>query len=242
MGEAKRRRRCWAETAGGCAGPFSREHIISASVLGDDTFTLVTPFFNSGGKRWSANALAANILCQRHNSLLSPLDEEAGRLADGLRSWWRGDGLISDLKIDLPVYERWTLKVLINVHSAGWATGKRGSLVPPKELVEFILNGAPSPTNIYAIARPEMSNLATGQHGWHVLTSNDDGSVCGIVLSMLGFTTATIIPKGDAKQMLEECFRRSPEFENATIMRNPKQFKYETAVGDERQRKLVIDF
>ncbi|MBS2014031.1 MAG: hypothetical protein JST00_14170 [Deltaproteobacteria bacterium] len=107
--------RCYAKDLADCDMQISREHYISASVLADlgEVFHVTRERLGWEAKKLTANALACNMLCRRHNSALSCLDV-AGRdfvrclrlsqeraAAGGGRDVFNG--------IDL---ERWLLKML----------------------------------------------------------------------------------------------------------------------------------
>ncbi len=78
-----------------CSDRISGEHYISAAIL--DEFgqlrTTGLPFFGEGETRVGRNALTSKILCTRHNSALSPLDQEGRRMLvairDALNHVWR---------------------------------------------------------------------------------------------------------------------------------------------------------
>ena len=55
----------------------------------------------------------ARILCQSHNSRLSPLDSEAKKLADGLHQFVDG-AEHTTVHLSGLLLERWTLKTVIN--------------------------------------------------------------------------------------------------------------------------------
>lgn len=84
----------------------------------------------------------ANILCRKHNSLLSPLDEVAGNVAAFQAS--TGDELApAPLYVEGELLERWLLKTVINSAAAGW-TGPRKWL-PSPDIVAAIFGLAPIP-------------------------------------------------------------------------------------------------
>lgn len=72
--------RCYARDLADCCTQISREHYISESILEDHggVFFVTRSRMGWEEKRLSANALAAKMLCKRHNTALSSLDE-AGR-------------------------------------------------------------------------------------------------------------------------------------------------------------------
>jgi hypothetical protein len=76
------RKRCYAHTLGDCEGTLSREHLFSSSTL-EETVKIL------GSKKLppreiSRDSAVAKILCQKHNSMLSPYDSEAKRFIEAL--------------------------------------------------------------------------------------------------------------------------------------------------------------
>ena len=66
---------------GECSGGLSGEHIISASLfLGDNIGVKGLPWCREGHRFIGKSSYTANILCRKHNSDLSPVDD-AGSLA-----------------------------------------------------------------------------------------------------------------------------------------------------------------
>ena len=74
--------KCYMRSTHNCSLKISREHFISESILSQFTGGIVVdglPWQQlNASNRYPSKALASNILCQRHNSALSPLDEAAG--------------------------------------------------------------------------------------------------------------------------------------------------------------------
>jgi hypothetical protein len=82
--------RCYAASRGGCSRKLSGEHYISEAVLragGGRSVTTDTYPWNRGGAKTTIGipSFKAKVLCQNHNTLLSPADAAAHRLAAGLR-------------------------------------------------------------------------------------------------------------------------------------------------------------
>ncbi len=70
---------CWASVVGGCRGPLTGEHLVSECVLAETV--------RVRGFEWCREevevgraSVTCNCLCDRHNNLLSDVDDEAGRL------------------------------------------------------------------------------------------------------------------------------------------------------------------
>jgi len=118
--------RCWASCLGGCDGKISREHLVSQSLFISNTV-------NVRGFSWCENetreigisSLTAKILCEKHNSALSPVDTGGADAFDIFRERQRISNVRQNLKprlgnvvryqIDGPLLERWFLKTLINI-------------------------------------------------------------------------------------------------------------------------------
>lgn len=81
------------------------------------------------------SAMTAKILCKKHNSGLSPLDAEAGRLGEILLASARGQD-IGRPELDGQLIERWLFKTLINGLAAGWSDQRKW--VPHEQIVRFI--------------------------------------------------------------------------------------------------------
>ena len=108
---------CYAASLRDCDDKLTREHVISQKLL--ETLNSRGGLY-MGGLRWlpeapayvPPNAVAAKVLCKRHNSALSSLDAMAARLFDAFdnpRSWKMGRQMDIFSGYDV---ERWLLKVL----------------------------------------------------------------------------------------------------------------------------------
>jgi hypothetical protein len=126
---------CWASVLGDCSGGLSGEHIITASLfLGDSIGVKGLPWCREGHRFIGNASYTASILCRRHNSELSPVDD-AGALAfatfrtmasiyknrSGMLRYglWCGRFDVMEQRVDGPGLERWLLKTLINMELAG---------------------------------------------------------------------------------------------------------------------------
>jgi hypothetical protein len=144
-------RKCWAECLGNCSDTISGEHIVSKGLFINDLVAVQgLNWCKEEPKIIGINALTKNILCTRHNSTLSPVDEAAIAAFDVFREsvnitnarevmkerYWN----TLHLKIDGNGLERWFLKTLINVASGGKESiGPRSKTAgePPCDLVEI---------------------------------------------------------------------------------------------------------
>lgn len=71
---------CYLASSQNCGGALSREHYISRALIDrSEVFVRGMPWQKEEVQRFSPDNLTAKILCRRHNSALSPLDEHAKR-------------------------------------------------------------------------------------------------------------------------------------------------------------------
>src|SRR5579864_1722690 len=117
---------CWAACLGDCSTKLSREHLVSESLFTNSVVRV-------GGFPWCAgksveigiSRLTAQILCEKHNNQLSPIDDAGSdafatliRLMELSNSRGRMKAHIWKVKrFQSSGYglERWCLKTLINL-------------------------------------------------------------------------------------------------------------------------------
>ena len=203
-GEA--RKGCYAACLNDCAGPLSREHYISESLLRrleKDGLTVEGfPWQPPGEKQsLSVNALAARVLCKRHNEDLSALDAVIEKFVDTLERvgvefksgridpWaWLMNG--HDL-------ERWLLKVLCGM-VAGKAARRQGErlLVGVPELWVRILFGTyvfPATCGLYVdVRRGDQMKATANTFQFAPLTLDEQAA--GLLATLSGFEMALLIP------------------------------------------------
>jgi hypothetical protein len=140
---------CWASSLGDC-DRMSKEHIVSKALfLGDTVEVHGFPWCKDAPKTIGMRNLTTTILCRRHNSLLSPVDQAAVRAFQALREMTRVSMLRLGMRdkfcrvvkyhVDGPKLERWFLKTLINL-IAGTAIrigDATNGGIPTSELVEI---------------------------------------------------------------------------------------------------------
>jgi hypothetical protein len=200
--------------------------VISAGVLGDDSFNVSTDTWASSDKL-PASALTAKVLCKSHNERLSALDAEATKLSSGLRNLWRSQ-TSATIDLDAAIYERWTIKVLANLCAARWAASGQGPASPPAEFVTMIFRGRPAPgCNLYVILNEEQDSRVTYSHEWNLLTHEQTRTIWGVMLGILGFSTMTILPPtNDATEDLRKLRANNLDLGKAHIFRNPAKLDY----------------
>jgi hypothetical protein len=170
---------CWARSLGGCSGKISGAHLISEGIFaGREVGVQGLPWCREEHKFISIGAYTANILCTTHNSALSPVDDAAIHASNSLRMaqrvhderkallearLWAGRFDVDDYTLDGDKLERWFLKTLFNMESAGkqalpLATS-RNAPGPPPELVQiaFGLGRFQNGTGLYFAGREQRS-------------------------------------------------------------------------------------
>jgi hypothetical protein len=115
---------CYAASLLDCAGVLSGEHFISNALLRRFKRGFVVEGFPwmEAPKAVGPNSLTANVLCQRHNEALSPLDAMIARFYDALHAALSpGDPptVIPVSMFEGEDLERWALKVMICLGASG---------------------------------------------------------------------------------------------------------------------------
>lgn len=160
MTQTSGKSQCWAAAIGGCEGKLSREHVITESLFPTKELITVTgfPWCKGQEKQVSIASLTSKILCEKHNSQLSPLDENA---ADAFKKFEKGTLLtnsrlrasppfkVHHFHIDGYIFERWLLKTFINLcvtyQNSLFIGNSEVAGVPSKELVEMCYGRAKFP-------------------------------------------------------------------------------------------------
>jgi hypothetical protein len=141
---------CWASELGDCSAKMSREHLVSRSVfIAPKVRVQGLPWCKDQPKDIGLDSAVSKFLCSKHNSLLSPLDTEAGRFGESIR----GHLALAAERSQLPsqrfkvvrfdvrakLLERWLLKTLINLCLSGTSQLELSTANPNRprrELVE----------------------------------------------------------------------------------------------------------
>ena len=123
--------RCYMSSTSDCGPRITKEHYVSHAVLGamgDQIICSGLPWLSDGKTaRFGKNSLTANVLCDRHNNALSPLDAAAAiffselrHVADqlGRKAWSKKIRLRAIRGENL---ELWALKILMGIFHAGIA-------------------------------------------------------------------------------------------------------------------------
>ena len=159
-------RKCWANSLGDCAGSMSMEHIFSKAIArkGSKTEMAVKGMANMPDQLIGFDWPKARILCERHNSRLSPLDSEARKLAEGLHQFVDRTRHTT-VHLSGLLLERWALKTVINHMAAGLAHANKW--LPNQDLVRnaFGLEPLPHGCGLYLLRVDGYEPVSTEQAG-----------------------------------------------------------------------------
>jgi hypothetical protein len=192
--------RCYARSLGDCSRQISKEHYVTHSIL---RVLMAGPgprISGAKGKEPGETVSAASVsfarkmLCSRHNSGLSELDDAGKRLFDTLtrvNEAFGDDGPLSDETfehsgIDI---ERWMLKILCGFLYSGAATGPAGSFegwVPPPAWLRILYERASYPDGwgLYLLSRPV---AYAGERRIGLAPVSSQGDPYGLMVDINGF-------------------------------------------------------
>ena len=162
---------CYMRSTRNCSEKISREHFISKSVMiqctpeGMDKVRVSGIFWQKPGIEQDIplDALASNILCERHNNSLSPLDDVAGKFFSAVRDAG-GLGRQSDVRRDLlflvngNALERWGVKTALGLYHSTYARAGGKCIadsfhLDSQQSVDCLSGGVlPAPLGMYAMA------------------------------------------------------------------------------------------
>ncbi len=195
---------CYASALGDCAGVITGEHYISRGVLDLISYNDSNPGIAVlNGPRWQNKAIAidslvANILCEHHNGLLSPLDSTAKQMFEAVQHVRSRavSGLHIAISKDGHYFERWLLKMLCGVMASGnsFRDDRRLTKQPPSITFLRVLFGMEPFSDgcgFYFTSNSILGPVPAGQDfGFAPLSRN--GEHIGFVMSMtnLGFYLA----------------------------------------------------
>jgi hypothetical protein len=178
-------RSCWAHALGDCGGGRSKEHLISRGLLRSEPVTVSGLDWCREPKTIPVSGLAANILCKKHNSSLSPVDAAGIQAMTDLEKFLQVRGIRrrkvfrqrepQHYAVEGPLLERWMLKTMINVAFEHITPGgARWS--PPAEWVQlaFGRRSFPARCGLY-LSDPRDSALALERSKLRIEFMTQDG-------------------------------------------------------------------
>lgn len=203
--------RCWAAARGDCDQKMSREHIFSEKFFTSSHVTR-QGHRGSGPETVSKAAIVAKVLCARHNSALSALDNEAITLHRALRARKASKSPEPmEVTVDGWLLERWALKCTAGVFAAGWArhpgeSQRRALNISPDILAAiFGERRLPDAFGLSVITQAALEFPGEDAVAWWPLTHPQQQSqVVGIVIALNGFCFTTVTHSGDLTTALRQ--------------------------------------
>ena len=197
------RAKCYMRDLGSCEGPISGEHLVTESIL---LLLMADGDFSVSGFPWIAkgevklltpNSLTANCLCQRHNSVLSPLDDGALRFFKLIKSGLERDAQSNWLIISGHDLERWLLKTAKAMAASGNLSleGKRlaGVFASDVQVLEMLDDPTAWPGNAGLYCDMPHGNMIENNlrfQLWPLVNSREELSGVGVNILGLRFVLA----------------------------------------------------
>jgi len=151
--------KCYANTRGGCSTKISGEHYVSHGLIklygkNDPDFTIQHKTGKGVGHPVRPKNFKANILCQKHNTVMHPADDAALAFATFLRlnalqydagaGHWGG---AEEITISGDDMQRWVLKLFLNHAVTGHFDVQQDNTVTfPTEAIDLLLDRAAWPS------------------------------------------------------------------------------------------------
>lgn len=197
---------CWAAQLGGCAGPRSGEHYMTKALFEGPSVTIHGLSFCRGTPLTIPLEKArANILCRRHNELLSPADGEAAKFQNAVEKLQKRPHLTKDRKMQSAP----SREVLSGKRLSQWITktycnfATMGKNVPSKKFVEHSFSGE-SDLRFYLYVFESLLVEYDRGHVTFFDYFDDIGNVvwCGRIGGVIGVgTTVNFADSGDRMQL-----------------------------------------
>lgn len=142
---------CWAEALGDCSNTLSKEHIVTEGMFPDERIIVKgLPWCLNEPKEIGIASFTKRILCRKHNSMLSEVDD----VGIDTISKFREEVKLRQARSEMPArrwqvvhfqfdgrgLERWFLKTFININAGGdWKIGQDATSVgrPSERLVRI---------------------------------------------------------------------------------------------------------
>jgi hypothetical protein len=227
---------CWASLIGGCSKSSSKEHYISGGIFDN---TLISVF----GLPWckdqpgiiGLNNAVSKILCQTHNSQLSPYDSEASKLSRFLYSNVIKKPLKHDsISINGILLEKWLFKTMINLAYLGAMDQPKYSKIVPEEfLVRYLFQNIKirNGMGLYFVGGG-LSNTGfrTGVSWNAVLNQSENDQIVGMLLALNGIKFFVCIVPVRAEELISKMrLVNGTDFPGAQIIYRPSNIILDSA-------------
>jgi len=180
---------CFLKDYGTCSARISKEHYISKTVL---KALSSNGGFQIGGLPWQPDqtlqsigieSLVSKILCETHNSSLSPLDTVAGQLFRVIDSADKSPATLPDLtSFDGLLIERWFVKVLCGLAAS---VGFNNGIVPEQWKLLLLGNQWPDHWGLY-LPIPSDQQVLAKELGIEILVYPETREVLAAVFRVAG--------------------------------------------------------
>lgn len=220
--------KCYLSSLGGCDTTITNEHFISRNILEKLTkstlrFKGASHFFGKDEADIGIDNFAAKVLCDRHNSILSPLDSSAGAFFSAMESFV--GALLSDAStgnaVDLRLasgldMERWLVKVFCGLTAARKIRGASGVPRPRSDLSPALLNALVGntvltpPLGIYSHAYPGQEREPRDLAFSTIKLSDGSDEVGGLFLSLGVMNFVLVTHSGYGTRFSDPHFFRHP--------------------------------
>lgn len=224
---------CYAARLTDCSSKVSREHYISESLLhylncSKDLRVSGLPWIEGEEKILPPDALAAKILCERHNSSLSPLDAISVHLFQAFDE----EGVAGSGQQLLHLFcghdlERWLLKILCGMlYSKNLKPDNDGNLSISRQWLEILFGYTDFPDGQGLYVCTTIGHRLDGPRGLMLRAITERGGltgmglwVCGyeFILSMSGFPSRRFDGRKVVYRPLE-FYTTGPNFEKSVLL------------------------
>lgn len=217
--------KCYLSATNNCSEGKSREHYISEAILARfDKLTI-------SGMPWQkkddtgvypTKSLVANILCERHNNALSPIDELGLRAFDAFTAAAdyavnrTSPGRAEHHLISGEGLALWMFKLAAGIHFGGIAAADGGILrevcaFPTDELIEALTSGAlPLNSNLWVSQVPGLVQRAQIGVGPLIDVAANQNAGVQVQFGPLQFETMLVAPPISAQHFAAMEHRRRP--------------------------------
>jgi len=157
---------CWANGLNDCCGKISNEHIFSNCILDDKIDVQGFSWCKEEKKTIGSGSFKSGILCEKHNSTLSPYDTEALRFGKALTSFWDTSKKFDrhgfnpkhapvEFDVNGARLEKWFCKTLVNV----FMVNKEEARIPYDVILPFLYQDGKldKPYGLYVVAKKGQS-------------------------------------------------------------------------------------
>lgn len=187
--------KCYMSGTNNCSEGKSREHYISEAILSrfDNLNVSGMPWQGKGtSKILPAGSLVANILCERHNNALAPIDTLGLRAFDALTAASdyavnrRHPGRVEHYFMSGDGLELWMFKLAAGIHFGGIAAADGGIVrdtcnFPTDEVVQALTTGKPpADSGLWVTQNPGL--IQRGQIGVAPLIHVEANKMTGVLV------------------------------------------------------------